>query len=159
MAKQYWLFKSEPNTFSFDDLRKAPDQTTLWDGVRNYQARNFLRDQVQVGDTVLFYHSSTQPLAIAGTAKVVRTGYPDPTQFDEDGPYFDPKATVQAPRWYVVDVQADLTFDAPVTRAELAEIPECGKMVLLQKGSRLSIQPVHEIEFKAIMKFAKKKKR
>lgn len=139
---RHWLLKTEPETFSLADLHGAPKRTTRWDGVRNYQARNFLRDSMQVGDPVLIYHSRTQPLAIVGTAEVTRAGYPDPSQFDPQSPYFDPLARETAPRWFCVDIVWRSTFAEPVTRAKLLGRPECDDMVLLKPGSRLSVQPV-----------------
>ena len=151
----YWLFKSEPNVFSFDDLLKSPNKTTYWDGVRNYQARNLLRDEIQKGDELLFYHSRVEPMCIAGTATVTRAGYPDPTQFDKRSKYYDEKATADKPRWFVVDVTAKKKFDEPLTRDELKDMPALKDMMLLQKGSRLSVQPVQASEWKAILKRAK----
>lgn len=152
MAKRYWLFKSEPNVFSFDDLKKAKDQTTGWEGVRNYQARNLLRDQVQVGDEVLFYHSSVDPMHVAGIAHVVKAAYPDPHQFDPESEYHDPDAKPADPRWVAVDVRFLRDFRRPVTLQELRGTPGLEKMVLLQKGSRLSIQPVTPEEWKIVTK-------
>ena len=152
MAKRYWLFKSEPNVFSYDDLVKSPKKTTYWDGVRNYQARNLLRDEIKEGDEVLYYHSRIEPMCIAGTATVVRSGYPDPTQFDKKSKYFDAKASPENPRWFVVDIQAKHKFSTPLTRDALKEMPELDGMMLLQKGSRLSVQPVESHEWKAILK-------
>ena len=150
----YWLFKSEPEVFSIDDLRRAPKQTTCWDGVRNYQARNFLRDQVQLGDGVLFYHSNADPMAISGTAEVVRTGYPDPTAFDPDDPHYDPKSRPDAPVWYMVDVRFGQIFPTPVTREMLRSNPVAAEMMVLQRGARLSIQPVTAAQWKAVHKLA-----
>src|SRR5271168_2412339 len=115
----YWLFKSEPTAYSFDDLLVAPLQTTGWDGVRNYQARNFLRDQVKVGDGVLFYHSNADPPAIAGIAEVVKAGYPDHTAFDKKDHHYDPKSDPKNPAWYMVDVRYSETFATPITLPEL----------------------------------------
>lgn len=151
----YWLFKTEPSTYSWEDLKKQPNRTDYWDGVRNYQARNFLRDQIKQGDGVLFYHSVKNPQVIMGIAKVVREAYPDPTQFDPESRYFDPKSDPQNSRWFVVDIQAVAEFDPPITREQLKLIPELKDMVLLQKGSRLSIQPVREDEWNVILKLSK----
>lgn len=140
--KRYWLLKTEPDTFSISDLERAPKQTTCWDGVRNYQARNLLRDEVSVGDEIFIYHSRTQPLAIVGTAQVTRAGYPDPSQFDATSPYADPRSTQEAPRWYAIDVQWRRTFAAPVARDTLAQQPALADLMLLRRGSRLSVQPV-----------------
>ena len=137
----YWLMKSEPDECSIDDALAAPGATVPWTGVRNYQARNFMRDAMQVGDGVLFYHSSCPEPGIAGLARVASTTRPDPTQFDPASPYHDPKSTPDAPRWLLLDVQAvRKTRLMPLT--ELRERPELADMRVLQKGSRLSITPV-----------------
>lgn len=157
-----WLFKSEPSTFSFDDLVASPDQTTPWDGVRNYQARNTLRDLVKVGDRVLFYHSqgspapkaARQPLAIVGTATVVRAGYPDSTAFDPGSPGHDPKSDPERPTWYRVDVKALARLAQPLTREMLAREPGLAEMELLRRGSRLSIQPVRPSEWAVVCRLA-----
>lgn len=151
MARQYWLFKSDPDTFGLKELRGSPDRTTCWDGVRNYQARNLLRDSIRTGDGVLFYHSQLKPPEIVATAKVVRAGYPDPTQFDPSEPHHDPKSDPQAPRWYAVDIRLEREFGRPVTLPELRETPGLEEMVLLQRG-RLSVQPVTPGEWKIILK-------
>ncbi len=150
---KYWLFKSEPGAYSWQDLKNEPNRTTFWDGVRNYQARNFLRDEVQEGDLVFFYHSVKQPQAIMGIARVVKGGTPDPTAFDPESRYFDPGSSPQNPRWFGVEVQAIMEFVPPITRDELKQLPELENMVLLRKGSRLSIQPVTEEEWQAILNF------
>jgi predicted RNA-binding protein with PUA-like domain len=150
----YWLFKSEPDCFSFADLASLPDRTTGWDGVRNFQARNMLRDEIKVGDLILFYHSSVDPKAVAGVAEVVREGHPDPTAFDPGADHFDPKSNPASPTWYQVSIRAVKPIDPPIPLSKLREVKELGKMVLLQKGSRLSIQPVTAGEWKAIMKLA-----
>ena len=147
---RYWLLKSEPEAFSFDDLWAAPNRTTCWDGVRNYQARNFLRDEMKRGDGVLFYHSSTDAPAVVGTAEVVREGYPDHTAFEPADPHFDPKSRPEAPTWMMVDVRAVERFTRPVTLAELRNEPALAQMVLLQRGSRLSVQPVRPQEWEAV---------
>jgi predicted RNA-binding protein with PUA-like domain len=152
--RQFWLFKSEPDVFSIDDLARAPRQTTCWDGVRNYQARNFLRDSIQIGDGVLFYHSSSDPLAIVGTARVVRAGYPDQTAFDAKSPHFDPKSDPANPTWYMVDIQLEAVFPEPLPRARLQKLPALKTMMLLQRGSRLSVQPVSAAEWQTILKQA-----
>ena len=149
---RYWLMKSEPNVFSFEDLQAAPKQTTFWDGVRNYQARNMLRDAMQVGDGVLFYHSRVEPMAIVGCAKIVATGTPDPAQFDPKAKYYDPDSRLDAPRWYGVHIQYDQAFATPVTLQSMREIPALANMKLLQKGSRLSVQPVDAKHWKLICK-------
>jgi predicted RNA-binding protein with PUA-like domain len=150
----YWLFKSEPSVFSIEDLEKAPKKTTFWDGVRNYQARNSLRDQIKKGDLVFFYHSNSDPSGIAGIAEVVREGYPDHTAFDEKDDHFDPKSDQKNPTWYMVDVRHVKTFKKILSLDDLRAVPQLKDMVLLQKGSRLSIQPVTEKQWKAIEKIA-----
>jgi predicted RNA-binding protein with PUA-like domain len=153
-SRRYWLFKTEPEAYSIDDLARDKNQTTFWDGVRNYQARNTLRDSVQVGDGVLFYHSNVDPLVIAGTATVVRAGYADHTAFDPKSCHHDPKSDPDKPTWFMVDIKLDKVFAEPLTRETLQASPELKKMVLLQRGSRLSIQPVTENEWKAILRLA-----
>lgn len=155
----YWLFKSEPESFSIDDLAAAPKQTTFWDGVRNYQARNFLRDQIKQGDQVLFYHSAADPPAVVGTAVVVREGYPDHTAWQKTSHHFDPKSTKEKPLWYMVDIKLDAIFPAPLPLDFLREQKALAKMELLRRGSRLSIQPVTKGEFDAILKLAQAPKR
>jgi predicted RNA-binding protein with PUA-like domain len=155
----YWLFKSEPKAFSFKDLLAEPDQTTGWDGVRNYQARNFLRDQVAVGDGVLFYHSNAEPPCIAGIAEVVRAGHPDPTAFDPKSDHHDPKSKLDDPTWYQVSIRGVEPIEPPVGLPGLAGVPELAGMELLRKGSRLSIQPVTKAEWQAILKLARSKSR
>jgi predicted RNA-binding protein with PUA-like domain len=156
MARRYWLMKSEPAVFSIDDLRKAPRGTTFWDGVRNYQARNLLRDEIKTGDGVIFYHSSADPPAAAGTAQVVSEGAPDPTQFDPASDHHDPDAHPDDPRWYGVEIKFDSAFARPVPLDELRRTPALADMVLLRKGSRLSVQPVTHDEWKAILALAKR---
>lgn len=158
-TRRYWLFKSEPEVFSIEDLAKAPQQTTFWDGVRNYQARNMLRDEVRVGDGVLFYHSNAEPLAIVGEARVVRGGYPDHTAWDPQSAHPDPKSTPQNPVWYMVDIALVTTFERPVERTTLAQTRGLEKMMLLQRGSRLSIQPVTVEEWRTVLKLAGIKER
>lgn len=151
---RYWLLKSDPETFSWRDLAGSPKRTTRWDGVRNYQARNSLRDDVRAGDGVLFYHSQ-QDKAIVGTAKVTRAAYPDPTQFDRKSPQYDPGADPGEPRWHAIDIQAQRPFSRPVTLEQLRSVAGLAGMVLLQKGSRLSVQPVTEKEWTLITKLAR----
>jgi len=145
----YWLFKSEPDVYSFEQLKR--DKKTGWEGVRNYQARNFLRDKIKVGDGVLFYHSRQKPMSIAGVAKVVKAGYPDDTQFDKRSRYYDADSDPGNPRWYRVDVGYGYGFKRSVTLDELKEIAGLKKMVLLNR-SRLSVQPVAAPEWKIITK-------
>ncbi|MEM1068715.1 MAG: EVE domain-containing protein [Planctomycetota bacterium] len=155
---RYWLMKTEPGTYSIDDLIKEKDQTTCWEGVRNYQARNLLRDEIQEGDRVLFYHSACKVPAVVGTAVVSRGGYPDSHAFDRRSKYFDKKSDPEKPTWFMVDVKLEEKFDEPVTLAELREQSSLKEMVLLQKGSRLSVQPVKKKEFDIVLKLAKAKK-
>lgn len=146
---RYWLMKSEPAEVSIDDALAAPNQTTAWTGVRNYQARNFMRDAMQVGDGVLFYHSSCAEPGIAGLAEVASTSYPDETQFDPASPYFDPKATRETPRWMLVDIRARQKTRL-LSLAEIRQIPELSEMRILQRGNRLSITPVSTQEWQLI---------
>ena len=149
-GKRYWLVKSEPDVFSFDDLLKAPKKTTHWDGVRNYQARNTMRDDMKKGDGVFFYHSSSDPTGIVGICEVVKEAYPDHTAFDAKDPHFDPKSKKDAPTWYMVDLKAVKKLPRLVTLAELKGVKGLEKMVLLQRGSRLSVQPVTAREWEVV---------
>jgi predicted RNA-binding protein with PUA-like domain len=146
---KYWLMKSEPDVFSIDDLKKK--KKSGWDGVRNYLARNYMRDQMQLDDTVLFYHSSCEIPGIAGLARVSKTSHPDPSQFDSKSEYYDPKATIENPRWFMVEVEFLKKFDHVVTLAALKSSQECNQMPVVQKGSRLSINPVTQKEFEFIV--------
>ncbi|MCA1247850.1 EVE domain-containing protein [Massilia sp. MS-15] len=146
----YWLMKSEPDETSFDDVLAAPGRTVSWFGVRNYQARNFMRDAMSVGDGILFYHSSCAVPGVAGIAEVASGPYPDATQFDLSSPYHDPKATRENPRWISVDVRA-VEGGRYLTLAEMRTIPALGDMVPLQKGSRLSVSPVTARQWNAIV--------
>ena len=146
---RYWLMKSEPSEFSIDDLASEPKKSTSWIGVRNYQARNFMRDQMQLGDLVLFYHSTCEVPGIAGIAEVSKLAYPDETQFDRKSDYFDPKATRDNPRWVHVDVKL-VKKTRLVPLSELRGYPKLAKMQLLQRGNRLSITPVDPAEWKFI---------
>lgn len=154
-GKNYWLMKSEPHVFSIDDLAKSEQQTTFWDGVRNYQARNTMRDDMKVGDLVLYYHSNAKPPGIAGIAKVVREGYPDHTAFDPKDKHYDPKSKKSEPTWFMVDIQLVRKFETELTLPELKANKKLDGMVLLQKGSRLSVQPVSKEHFKLIEKLGK----
>lgn len=146
----YWLFKTEPDVFSIEDLVKSPKRTTRWDGIRNYQARNFLRDQAKPGDQVFIYHSQCKPPGIVGLARVMTPAYPDPAQFDPDSDYFDNKASTASPRWYALDVQHLNTFQEPLTLPQIKQMPGLQEMVLLRQG-RLSIQPVTDAEAKILL--------
>ncbi len=148
--RKYWLVKSEPSAFSIDDLIKAPAQTTCWDGVRNYQARNYLRT-MNVDDQVFFYHSNADPPAIVGIAEVVKTSYVDPTQFDKRHRQYDPASDPSRHRWEMVDLKYVRKFLHPVTLDQLRKEWRLKGMVLLQKGSRLSVQPVNPLEWRYIL--------
>jgi predicted RNA-binding protein with PUA-like domain len=152
MVKKFWLFKSEPSEFSWDELKKSTDQTTFWDGVRNYQARNFLRDEIKKGDGVLFYQSSTEPLAIVGYCEVVKEGYADHTQFDKKNDHYDEKTNPKNPTWFMVDIKLEKEFKKPVTLDEIKANPKLKNMKLIQRGQRLSIQPVTQAEWDEILK-------
>lgn len=141
----YWLLKTEPDVFGINDLAQAPKQTTRWDGIRNYQARNLLRDQVKPGDLAFLYHSQCRPAGIVGLAEVVSASYADPAQFDPDSPYFDPKAKPEAPRWYSVDVRLHQILPRMVTLQDIKQTPDLQDMVLL-KQPRLSVQPVTDTQ-------------
>jgi predicted RNA-binding protein with PUA-like domain len=142
--------KSEPNTFSIDDLMKG--KTTYWSGVRNYQARNYMRDQMQVGDGVLFYHSNVDPIGIAGAAEIIKAGYPDFTSWDPKDGHYDPKSPPTKPVWFMVDIAFVKKSREVISLQRLKEIPALKKMVVVQRGSRLSVQPVRAEEWKAILK-------
>jgi len=148
----YWLFKSEPETFSIDDLKACPQSTDAWNGVRNYQARNMLRDQIKVGDEGFFYHSNCKIPGIVGTVKIVHAGYPDPTQFDPESEYYDPKSTPETPRWFVVDVKFNQKFSSIISLQQLKMLPALSKMPLLRTGNRLSITPVTKEEWNIILR-------
>ncbi len=150
--RRYWLLKSEPDCFSFDDLLASPHQTTYWSGVRNYQARNFMRDDMKKGDGVLFYYSGADPAGIVGTAEVVREGYPDFTAWDRSDEHHDPKSSESNPTWYMVDIRAGQRFEQFLDLPGLRHVRQLEKMELLRKGSRLSVQPVRPDEWKAIVK-------
>jgi predicted RNA-binding protein with PUA-like domain len=153
--KLYWLVKTEPESFSIDDLAAAPKQTTFWSGVRNYQARNYMRDQMQLGDRVLFYHSNADPPAIVGVAEVVRAGYPDHTAWDERDSHYDPASPADKPRWYMVDLKFVQKFAKPLALGDLRGVAALKDMELLRQGSRLSVQPVSKQEYDAVLKLAK----
>jgi predicted RNA-binding protein with PUA-like domain len=154
-ARQYWLVKSEPETFSFDDLLAAPGRTTHWDGVRNFAARNHLR-AMKKGDRVLFYHSSAKPTAVVGVAEVAREAYPDPTALDKKDPHFDPKSKADDPTWFMVDIKAVEAFKRPVSLDEIKKVKELSKMALIRLG-RLSVQPVTPEEFDTITRLGSEK--
>ncbi len=143
--------KSEPDVFGIDDLRNAPDKTEHWDGVRNYQARNMMRDDMKVGDKVLFYHSNCKEPGIAGLAKVVREGYPDHTSWDPESKYYDPKSTPDNPRWFMVDIKFVRKFKRVITLVELKAHPLLEAMPLLRRGNRLSIMPVTQDQWNIVV--------
>jgi predicted RNA-binding protein with PUA-like domain len=149
----HWLLKSEPGTFSIDDLAKRPKQTTAWDGVRNYQARNMLRDSMKKGDTAFFYHSSCEVPGIAGIVRIEREGYPDKTAFDPKDDHYDPDSVKSDPRWYVVDVKLVRKFERVITLDELRKHvrKELADFVVLRRGNRLSVTPVSEAEWQFIL--------
>jgi predicted RNA-binding protein with PUA-like domain len=149
---KYWLVKTEPDVYSIHDLNQEPKRTTCWDGVRNYQARNFLRDEMKLGDRVFIYHSSTKPMAIVGVARIVRESYPDDTAFDPKNAHFDADSDADDPRWFMVDLQLEEIFKEPLTLEALKAVPALKQMELLRRGSRLSVQRVRPEEFEAIMK-------
>ena len=149
--RKFWLLKSEPTEYSYSDLLGEPDQTAEWDGVRNYQARNFLRDQMKAGDGVLFYHSSNQVLAVVGTAEVVREGYPDFHGLDPNDDHYDPKATQENPIWSMVDIKGERALARPVTLDEVKANPKLKDMLLIRKGMRLSIQPATKEQFDEVV--------
>jgi predicted RNA-binding protein with PUA-like domain len=151
MPQQYWLMKSEPEEVSVDDVLAMPEQTVAWFGVRNYQARNFMRDQMRVGDGVFFYHSSCAEPGIVGMAEVASTPYPDATQFDRKSKYYDPQAKQDEPRWMLVDVRVTRKFPV-ISLAELRAHEDLAQMRVLQKGNRLSITPVAPAEWAFIRK-------
>lgn len=147
----YWLVKSEPSVFSFDDIWRAPKRTTSWEGVRNYQARNMLRDQMKLGDEVFYYHSNCDEPGIVGVARVVREGYPDSFAFDKRSDYYDSESDPQHPRWFMVDIQAVTRFPRVLTLTELKTHPALNEFVLLRKGNRLSVMPVSATHWNYIL--------
>jgi predicted RNA-binding protein with PUA-like domain len=152
---KYWLIKSEPSVYSIDDLKK--DKKTYWDGVHNYQARNFLRDEMKKGDKVIFYHSNSEPIGAVGVCKVIKGGYPDFTAFDPDDLHYDPKSNKEKPTWYMVDVKFLEKFPRIVTLAEMKANPKLANMKLVQKGNRLSVMPITKKEFDEIVRMGRRK--
>lgn len=150
--RAYWLMKSEPDVYSYADLVADKGSRTHWDGVRNYQARNTMRDDMKVGDLVLYYHSNTKPPGVVGIAEVVKEGYPDPSQFDEKDSHYDPKSSEDAPRWYCVDIKARAELPEYVSIEDLKANAKLDAMAVVQKGQRLSVQPVTAAEFKEVLK-------
>jgi predicted RNA-binding protein with PUA-like domain len=150
MGKKYWLMKTEPDNFSIDDLKRVKKEP--WDGVRNYQARNFMRDDMKKGDLVLFYHSNAKPPGVVGIAEVSKEGHPDPTAFDKKSKYYDVKSDPENPRWILVEVKYKKHFKKMVSLNEIKDEKKLSDMALVQKGSRLSITPVKKTEFDHILK-------
>ena len=153
MAKKYWLFKSEPNAYSIDDMAK--DKTTHWDGVRNYQARNFIRDDMKEGDKVLFYHSNAKPNAVVGICEIVKEAYPDFTAFDPDNKHFDPKSKTDEPSWFMVEIKLIKKFKKEVTLEEIKNNTKLKKKRLVKRGNRLSVFPIEKAEFDEIVNMSK----
>ena len=153
MAKQYWLMKSEEDVFSIRELEE--EGRTCWEGVRNHEARNLMRDRMRVGDEVLFYHSNAKPSGVAGIARIARKAYPDPFAFDEESRYYDPKSDPENPRWLMVDLEFVEAFPGVVSLTDIKASPELGEMVLV-KRARLSVQPVSEKEFQVIRKMGRR---
>jgi len=154
MVKKYWLVKSEPGAYSIDDLVK--DKKTHWDGVRNYQARNFMRDDMKKGDQVLFYHSNAEPTAVVGVCEVIKEGYPDFTAFDPENKHYDPKSKKDNPAWIMVDIKLIKKFKRAVTLQEIKENVKLQDMRLVQRGNRLSVMPIEEKEFKEILRLSER---
>lgn len=148
----YWLMKSEPEEFGIDDLTQRPKKTEPWDGVRNYQARNMMRDQMKKGDLAFFYHSNCEVPGIVGVMKIAREGYPDPTAFDPEDKHYDPKSDPDNPRWFLVDVKFVRKLERTITLAELREQPKLEKFALVRRGNRLSVMPVAKAEWDLILR-------
>ena len=153
---RYWLFKSEPSSYSYDDLESEDDQTAEWDGVRNYQARNFMRDDMAVGDQVLFYHSNAKPPGVVGIARIVREGYPDTTAWDSNSRYYDPKSNPASPTWMMVDIKADRRLPRFISLNELKANPALVDMMVTKRGQRLSVQPVKPEEWAEVVAMAER---
>lgn len=151
---KYWLMKTEPGEFSIDDLQQWPDQIEHWDGVRNYQARNFMRDDMKLGDQVFFYHSNCDDVGIVGIAEVVKEGYPDFTAWDKNDKHYDPKTDPDKPRWMMVDIKFVNKFVKTISLKALKENSALKDMRLIQRGNRLSVMPVEEKEWRAILSMA-----
>ncbi len=152
MSKKYWLLKSDATVFSIDDLEKCKNKTTYWDGVRNYQARNFLRDDMKIGDQILFYHSNSEPNEIVGVCEVVKEGYPDFTAFDPNDIHYDPKSKKENPTWIMVDIKLLKKFKKGISLEEIKKNELLSNMRLVQRGNRLSVMPVEKKEFDEILK-------
>ncbi len=153
---RYWLFKSEPSSYSFDDLQSEDGQTAEWDGVRNYQARNFMRDDMKEGDYILFYHSNAKPPGVVGTARIVREGYPDHTAWDPDSRYYDSKSDPTNPTWMMVDIKAERRLPRFISLNELKANPALADMLVTRRGQRLSVQPVTPEEWAEVLAMAER---
>ena len=149
---KHWLLKTDPDTFAWKDLEKSPGKATIWDGVRNYQARNLMRDQMAVGDLALFYHSQAEPPSVIGIVRITKTGIADPTQFDRKSKYYDPDANPKDPRWITIEIALERALPQPVLLPEMRGTRGLEDMVLLRRGSRLSVQPVTEKEWKTVLR-------
>ncbi|MCH1930558.1 EVE domain-containing protein [Shewanella sp. A25] len=147
----YWLMKSEPDEYSIDDLRTAPNQTEMWHGIRNYQARNFIRDDLRIGDLIFYYHSSCKVPGVVGIAEVTSEAFPDPTQFNPESPFYDPKSTTEKPRWMSIDIRFVEKFEDVIPLTLIKSKPHLANMYLVSKGSRLSVQPVTAEEWQAVL--------
>ena len=156
---RYWLFKSEPSSYSYDDLESEDDQTAEWDGVRNYQARNFMRDDMVIGDQVLFYHSNAKPPGVVGIARIVREGYPDDSAWNPDSRYYDSKADPANPTWMMVDIKADRRLPRFISLNELKANPALVDMMVTKRGQRLSVQPVKPEEWAEVLAMAERGER
>lgn len=156
MARSYWLIKSDPETYTIDDLER--EGVTEWDGVRNFKARNFMRRQMQIGDPILFYHSNAEPTGVYGLAEVAAEAHPDSAQFDKKSHYHDPESDPDSPTWWCVDVRYVETFPAPVMRDELKDEPALADMMVLKKGMRLSITPVTKQEFDVVRRMGRSRR-
>ena len=152
MPAKFWLIKSEPEVFSVDDLAKCKNQTTCWDGVRNYQARNFIRDEMKILDKVIFYHSNAEPPAAVGICEVVKEGYPDFTAFDPKDPHYDPKSKKEEPTWFMVDIKFVKKFSSEVSIEKIKADKKLQKIRLIQHGNRLSVMQLSKEEFDEIVK-------
>ena len=152
IVMNYWIMKTEPDVFSIDDLKSAPNSTSCWDGVRNYQARNFMRDQMRKNDKVLIYHSSCKNIGIVGLGVITKEAYPDHTSWDPKSDSFDPNSTKNAPRWFMVDVKWLKTFNKTITLSKLKQLKEFNDSPLIKKGNRLSIIPTSKEQFEAVLR-------
>lgn len=152
MSTKYWLLKSEPSTFSIEDLINSKEQTTFWNGVRNYQARNYIRDEIKSGDKAIFYHSNINPPSAVGICEIIKNGYPDFTAFDKKSEYYDPKSSRENPIWYMMDVKFIKRFKNPTTINDIKTNPKLKNMILLKKGNRLSVFPISKNEFEEIVR-------